>query len=101
MLGGIDVDRLHALQDLAGGGIHVADRLHLVAEQFDPHQPVLVGRTDLQHVATHPEAPAADFDVVAGILIVDQFPQGGAQVELLPTSNFTAALRYSEGMPRP
>ena len=81
VFGRVDVDRLQALQDLAGGGVHVADRLHLVAEQLDAHQPIFVGRADLEHVAAHAEAAAGDLHIVAGILVVHQLAQGAAQVE--------------------
>ena len=81
MLGRVDVHRIHALQDLAGGGIDVADRLHLVAEQLDPHQPIFVGGADLQHISLHPETAAGDFGVVAAVLVVHQLPQLAADVE--------------------
>ena len=81
VLGRVDVDAFKALEDLAGGGVHVANRLHLIAKQFDPHQPVFVGRADLQDIAPHPEAAPGNLHIVASVLVVDQLPQGRPQVE--------------------
>ena len=100
MLGRINVHRLQALENLAGGGVDVADGFHLIAEQLDP-QPVFVGRADLQHIPLHPEAASGDLGVVAAVLVVHQLLSWLRMLRLSPTSNFTAALRYSLGMPRP
>ena len=81
VLGGIDVDGVHALQNLTAGGIHIANCLHLIAKQFDPHQPIFIGGPDLEHIAPHPEAAAGNLDVIAGILVVHQLPQRSTQVE--------------------
>ena len=81
MLGRVDVHRIQALQDLAGGGIDITDRLHLIAEQFDPHQPVFVGRAGLQHVALHPEATTGNLSVVAAVMVVHELPQLASNVE--------------------
>ena len=78
---GRSVHRIHALEDLAGGGVDVANRLHLITEQFDPHQPVFVGGADLQHIPLHPETAAGDFGVVVAVLVVHQLAQLAADVE--------------------
>ena len=97
MLSGVDVHRLHALQDLAGGGVDVANRLHFIAEQFDPHQTVLIGRTDLEHVALHPETPPGDFRVIAAVLVVDQVAQLAADVEGFTHLEFDRCLEVFAG----
>ena len=81
MLGRINIDAFQALQNLTAGGIHIADRLHLIAKQFNPHQPIFIGGPDLEHIAPHPEATAGNLDVIAGILVVHQLSQRTAQVE--------------------
>ena len=75
VLGWINVDRIEALQNLARCGIDVANCLYLVAEQFNAHQPIFVGRPDLEYIAPHPETTAGDLHVVARVLVVDQIPQ--------------------------
>ena len=37
VLGRVDVDGFKTLQDFAGGGVDVADRLHLITEQLHPN----------------------------------------------------------------
>ena len=96
MLGRVDVHRINALQDLASGGVDITDRLHLIAEEFDPHQPVFVGRADLQHIPLHAETAAGGFGVVAAVLVVHQLPSWLRMLRVSPTSNFTAALRTSK-----
>ena len=81
VLGGVDVDRVEALQDLAGGGFDIANRFDLIAKQFNPHQAILIGRSDFKHIATHPETAPRDFQIVAGILVINKFPQGAPQVQ--------------------
>ena len=78
VLGGIDVNRVETLQDLTGGGIDIADRFDLIAKQLNPHQTILIGRTDLEHIATHAETATGDFQVVTGVLVINQFPQRAA-----------------------
>ena len=92
VLGRIDADGLQALEDFTGGGVHVADGLDLIAEELDPHQAVFIGGPDLEHITPHPEASAGDFEVVAGVLVVDQLPQGAAQVEGFPHLKFDGGL---------
>ena len=100
VLGRVDVDGLQALEDLASGGIHVANRLHLIAKQFDPHQPIFVGRADLEHIAAHPETAPGDLHVVAGVLVVHQLPQGTAQVEGFAHLKFHSGFEVFTGNPQ-
>ena len=81
VLSRIDIDCVEALQDLPGSGIHVADRLNLITKELNPHQPVFIGRADLQHISPHPKTTAGNLQVVAGILVVYQLPQGASQIE--------------------
>ena len=81
MLSGIDVNRVHTLQDLAGGGVDIANRLHLIAEQLNPHQPVFISGANLQNIPLHAETATGNFGVVAAVLVVHQHPQLAADVE--------------------
>ena len=100
VFGRIDVDRLQALKNLPGGGVHIADRLHLIAKQFHPHQPVFIGGADFQHIALHAEATAGNFCVVAAVLVIDQLPQLTADVQRLAHLKLHRSLevftRYSQ-----
>ena len=80
MLCRVDVHRVHALEDLAGGGVDVADRLHLITEQLDPHQPVFVSGP-ISSTSLSSENATGDFGVVAAVLVVDQLLQLAADVE--------------------
>ena len=67
------VDRLLRL---ALHRVDLADGLDRVAEVLDPDRGrLLIGREDLDHVASHPEGTAVKVDVVALVLHVDQAAQ--------------------------
>ncbi len=57
---------------LTGERVQEVQRLHLVAEELDPHRELLVGRDDLDRVAAYPERATGEGQVVAGVLDVDQ-----------------------------
>ena len=71
----VDVHLLKALQNLPGGGVHIADRLHLITKQLNSHQAVVVGRADLEHIPLHPKTAPGNFGVVSAVLVVHQLAQ--------------------------
>jgi len=73
--GGVDVQLLALGQQLTGERVQLADALHLVAEELDPDDEVVVGGLQLQGVAAHPEAGARQGLVVALVLEVDELAQ--------------------------
>jgi len=74
----------HLVLELAGEGIEQRQRLHLVVEQLHP-QGLFVGlrRVDVDDVAAHPIAAAAQLDLVAAVLQRRQPPQDGALIDAL------------------
>ena len=96
----INVDVLQALQNLSGGGVHVADRLHLITKQLNPNQPIVVGRTNLQHVALHPETTPGDFRVVTAVLVVHQLPQLTTDIHRCPHFELHCCLEVFTGNPQ-
>jgi hypothetical protein len=70
--GRVDGQEVELAQDLARQRVDLGHALHLVPEQGDPVDRVLVGRVDLEHVAAHPEGAAGELEVVAGVLDVDE-----------------------------
>ena len=100
MFGRIDVDRLHALQDLAGGGVDVADRFHLITEQLNAHQAVFVGGPDLEHIPFDAKTAAGDFGVVAAVLVVDQLPQRTPQIQGFANTEWHGRLEVFRGNPK-
>ena len=84
-LAGKNDDPLLLADHLAGQRVEHADALHLVAEELDAGDDLLVGRVDLQDVAPHAEGAALQGDVVARELHVHQLVQDGvALVRLAP-----------------
>ncbi len=64
--GGEDGGAPDAVEHLAAYRIDLADRLDLVAEEFQPDRPfLLVGGEDLHHIAPHPEGAAMEIDIIA------------------------------------
>ena len=78
-----DRDVVDRVEDLAGQRVEVLDPLDLVAEEGDPVGRLGVGGHDLQHLAAHPEAAAAEHRVVALVLHLDQLAQHLVAVDLL------------------
>ena len=75
--GGVDVELLALGEHLAGQRVDLGDPLHLVAEELDPDEEVVVGRLELQGVAADAEARPLDGRVVALVLEVDEVAQDG------------------------
>ena len=69
---------------LAGERVEVRDLLHLVAEERDPVRRLDVRRLDLDEVALHPKAAAAEDGVVAHVLALDELPEHLVAVVRLP-----------------
>ena len=69
---------------LAGERVDDGDGLDLVAEERDAHRRLVVGGMHLERVAPHPELAPDEVLVVPVVLHVDQLPQHGALVVLLP-----------------
>ena len=86
---------------LAGERVEARDLLHLVAEERDAVRRLHVRRLDLDDVALHAEAPAAEHGVVADVLALDQLAQHLVAVLRLPHVEDEDALRHSSGEPRP
>ena len=73
--GGPDREVVELRVDLAGERVEVRDLLDLVAEERDAVGGLDVRRLDLEDVALHAEAAAAEDRVVADVLRVDQLAQ--------------------------
>ena len=78
---GEDRDLGVVAEDLARERVERAEALDLVAEQLDADRVLLVDRDDLDRVATDPEGPAGEGDVVARVLDVDELAQQGVAVD--------------------
>ncbi len=78
-----DVHGVVLADDLAGERVQRVQRLDLVAEHLDPDGQLLVDREDLDGVAPDPEGAAAEGQVVAGVLDVDEAAQQHVPVDLL------------------
>ena len=70
----LDLDDLGVAERALGERREPAQRLDLVAEQVDPHGPVLGG-------GEHVEQPAADRELTAVLYLVDPLVAGGDEVE--------------------
>ena len=79
-----DPQRVDLADDVAGQRVQIVQSLDLVAEELDAHREFLVGRDDLDGVATHPERATGERHVVAGVLNVDEQPQQRIPGYLLP-----------------
>jgi hypothetical protein len=69
---------------LAGERIEPGQLVDLVAEQANPEGVLLVRRHDLDDVAAHAESAAAELDVVAFVLDLDQLAQDVVALDALP-----------------
>ena len=72
MRGREDPERVDLAHDIAGQGMHVVERLDLVAEVLDADRELLVRRDDLDRVTADPERAAGKGHVVAVVLDVDK-----------------------------
>ena len=73
----VDVEVVALGQQLAGQRVDLGDPLDLVAEELDPDDPVVRGRSDLERVATDAEAGPLERLVVALVLQIDQVAEDG------------------------
>ena len=82
----VRVDR-HAVQLPDHRAAHRVDEregVDLVAEHLDAHGDIVVGREDLDHVSAHPELAALEIERGPLVLNLDQLPEHGVPVDLLP-----------------
>ena len=63
--------------------MEAGDPLHLIAPQLDPHRLLVVGREDLDRVATHAEGAGLERGIVALVLNADQIGEDGIAPALL------------------
>ena len=72
MLGRVYLDLIAVAEHLSRERVEQHDALDLVAPVLDPHADRLVGRKDLQRIATDPEPAPGEVEVVALVLHVDE-----------------------------
>ncbi|CAI8362796.1 MAG: Uncharacterised protein [Synechococcus sp. MIT S9220] len=96
-LGREDVDGFKTLQDFAGGGVDVADRLHLITEQLHPNETVFISRPDFQHIALDAEASAGDVHVIAAVLVIHQFAQRTPKIKRFTNPKLHRCLQVFTG----
>ena len=75
VLGGVDVHLFMGLQDVAGERVDGRQPLDLVAEELDAVADLLVGRPELDHVATDAELAPLERHIVAVVLDIDELQQ--------------------------
>ncbi|SIN00422.1 Uncharacterised protein [Mycobacteroides abscessus subsp. abscessus] len=69
---------------LSGQRVQGMDGFDLIPEELDADRVLLVHRDDLHGVPAHPEGPAVEVHVIAGVLHVHELAQQGIPVDLLP-----------------
>ncbi len=62
-------------QMVAGEGVHFGDLLHLITEEGNAYDGLLVCGVDLYGVPLHPELPAAERHVISLVLHADELAQ--------------------------
>ena len=72
MLGGIYEDLLLLGQGLAGEGIYVAYCLNRIAEEIKADRKGFIRRVQLDHIASNPECPTGEIDIVSCVLQICQ-----------------------------
>ena len=73
-----------APEHLAGERVEPGELVHFVAEEADAERVLFVRRHDLDDVAAHAERAAAELDVVALVLNLDQLAQDVVALDALP-----------------
>jgi len=92
LVGRIEVELVQLARDGTGERIHLDDALNVVAPELDAQRELAVRGHDVDHVATHPEAPAFQIVVVALIEILHEPFQ-----EALPSDRQTGAQLDAHG----
>ena len=88
--------------NLAGEWIEQAQRLDFIVEQLHP-QRLLIGFSgmDINDFAAHPERPARQFQIVAGVLQIGQPAQDSALIHLLAAHQVQDHLHVPVGIAQP
>src|SRR5579875_2298763 len=71
----IDIEALPLTEHFSGKRVDAGHALDLVAEELDAYRRILVGREDLEHIASYTETPANKVRIVALVLNGGQMAQ--------------------------
>lgn len=100
--GWVDIEVLHLLSPFAGLPVDLVDPIHLVSEQFDSHDIVVVSGDEIDCIPLNPEPTRSQLEVISLVLDRDEplqdLPSGYPVADLQLKSHLEEILGISEAV---